>query len=310
MCRMFGFRSAVPSRAHRSLVVAENALAAQSQRHPDGWGIGWFVDDDAYVIKSANAAHASQRFERASHALTSHTFLVHVRRATVGDVDPINAHPFRFGRWLFCHNGTIFGFDQLGPWMQAATHPDLDPQVLGDTDSERLFLWLLSRLDAEGLDRSGRSPSDAARVAGVVRTALADLDAEAQRRGLERPICNVLLTDGRVLVGHKAGMPLFVSSQKFHCAEFPTCKAPKWCMEVVRPANGRVNHLLVASEPIAADENRWEPLQDGTTLALSDDMHLTLLAPEPGWVAPEIPERYRALARPDECLVVPPPPDI
>lgn len=299
MCRMFGFRSAVPSRAHRSLVAAENALAAQSQRHPDGWGIGWFVDDDAYVIKSSNAAHASDRFERASTVLTSHTFLVHVRRATVGDVDPLNAHPFRFGRWLFCHNGTLFGFDQLGPWLRERTHPDLDPLVLGDTDSERLFFWLLTRLDAAGLDRAGRTPSDARRVAEVVRASLFELDAEATRRGLERPICNVLLTDGRLLVGHKAGMPLFLSSQKHQCSEFEVCKAPKWCMEAVRPADGRVNHLLVASEPIASDENRWEPLADGTTLALADDMHLAVLPPPPGWVAPEVPERYRALAAAD-----------
>ena len=65
MCRLFGFRSAQPSTAHRSLAQAENALAQQSLQHPDGWGIGWFVDDDAYVVKSANAAHACERFQNA-----------------------------------------------------------------------------------------------------------------------------------------------------------------------------------------------------------------------------------------------------
>jgi predicted glutamine amidotransferase len=47
VCRLFGFRSSVPSQPHRSLMDAENALAAQSLRHPDGWGIGWFADGDA-----------------------------------------------------------------------------------------------------------------------------------------------------------------------------------------------------------------------------------------------------------------------
>ncbi len=290
---MFGFRSAVPSRAHRSLVEAENALADQSQRHPDGWGIGWFVDDDAYVIKSAHAAHASTRFQRASHRLTSHTFLVHVRRATVGEVDHLNAHPFRFGRWLFCHNGTVFGFDRLAGWLAERTDPSFAPLILGDTDSEHLFYWLLTRLDRAGLDRAGRVPSDANHVASVVRHALLELDGVARERGLERPILNVLLTDGRILVGHKAGMPLFLSSQKHHCAEFATCGAPKWCMEARRPADGRVNHLLLASEPIAADENRWEELDDGTTVALTADMRLSLTLPPAGWVAPVLPERYR-----------------
>ena len=39
MCRLFGFRSSVESRAHNSLVVAENAVANQANQHSDGWGI-------------------------------------------------------------------------------------------------------------------------------------------------------------------------------------------------------------------------------------------------------------------------------
>ena len=294
MCRMFGFRSAVPSRAHRSLMEAENALASQSQFHPDGWGIGWFVDDDAYVIKSANAAHACERFRRASSRLTSDTFLVHVRRATVGVIDHLNAHPFRFGRWLFCHNGTLFGFDQLREWMLADTRPAFHALIAGDTDSEHLFYWLLSRLDRAGVDKSGRTASDAALVGRVIRDALFELDAHATTLDLERPIVNVLLTDGRLMVAHKAGMPLFLSTQKYHCAEFETCAEPnKFCMLDSRPPNAPVNHLLVASEPIAETENRWETLEDGTTLVLDEHFMLATTPPPPDWEAPVLHERYR-----------------
>lgn len=294
MCRMFGFRSAIPGRAHRSLLEAENALADQAQRHPDGWGIGWFVENEAYVIKSGNAAHACMRFEQASHRLTSHTFLVHVRRATVGNVDPLNAHPFRFGRWLFCHNGTLFSFEEgLKDWLLERTNAGLHATILGDTDSEHLFYWLLTRLEAAGIDPIGRDPSDATTVAHIVRDALLELDEEASSRGLERPCVNILLSDGRILVGHRAGLPLFLSTQKFHCADFDTCPATKWCMEEQRPTSGLVNHLLLASEPIGADENRWEDVPDGTTIALSEDFHLLEIGPPEAWVAPTLPERFR-----------------
>ena len=83
MCRLFGFRSILPGRPHRSLHVATNAVAEQSRRHPDGWGIGWFHDDDAYVVKSAAPAFSCPRFEKLASQLSSNTFLVHVRRATV-----------------------------------------------------------------------------------------------------------------------------------------------------------------------------------------------------------------------------------
>ena len=47
MCRLFGFRSNVPSRTHRSLLEAENSVSRQAQRHKDGWGIGYFLGQDA-----------------------------------------------------------------------------------------------------------------------------------------------------------------------------------------------------------------------------------------------------------------------
>ncbi len=290
---MFGFRSSVPSGTHRSLIAAENALADQSQKHPDGWGIGWFVDDEAYVIKSSNAAHACARFERASHRLTSHTFVVHVRRATVGLVDHVNAHPFRFGRWLFAHNGTIFAFDELREWFEEQIDPRFLPLILGDTDSEHLFFFLLTRLEAAGVDRTGRAAADCARIGEIVRAGVLEIDRLARSRGILRPILNVLLTDGRTMIGHKAGMPLFLSTQKRFCADLETCTAPnKSCMEADRP-DGPVNHLLIASEKIAVDQNIWEELEDGTTLTLDLNFLLTLNPPPRDWIAPVLPEHLR-----------------
>lgn len=299
MCRLFGFRSAVPSKAHRSLVVAENALGAQSRLHPDGWGIGWFEDDEAYIIKSANAAHACDRFEKASTVLRSQTFLVHVRRATVGQTDHLNAHPFRHGRWLFAHNGTIFDFEKVAPWLRERTLERFEPLILGDTDSERLFYFLLSRLVEAGVSRTGREVSDPEAVVRVIRQSLFELDATCRELGVLRPIVNVLLTDGRLFTAHRAGMPLHLSTQKHVCADFATCPEPsKVCMLARRPADHPVNHLLVASEPIATEENRWEPVADGSTVALDEAFHLSVTGPPEGWVAPILPEAYRIKAAP------------
>ena len=294
---MFGFRSSVPSSTHQSLLAAENALAVQSLGHPDGWGIGWFVDDDAYVIKSANAAHACDRFRRASERLKSHTFIVHVRRATVGKKgDHLNAHPFRFGRWIFAHNGTLFHFDRLQRWLLEHTDPSLQPLILGDTDSEHLFFFVLSRLQQAGVDRTGRRPSDARLVAKVVRQAGMDLDAWALREGADRPIANMLLTDGRLFVAHRAGMPLHMSTQKRFCPEFHTCPAEKVCMLPSRPEDKPVNHLLLASEHIGGTDNIWEELDDGTTVALDDDMRLHRTDAPIDWVMPVIPDRFKNAA--------------
>ena len=69
MCRLFGFRSSVQSGTHRSLVEAENALVEQSEAHSDGWGMAYYIDRDAYILKSDVAAHNCERFQLASSRL-------------------------------------------------------------------------------------------------------------------------------------------------------------------------------------------------------------------------------------------------
>ncbi|MEN0063254.1 MAG: class II glutamine amidotransferase [Myxococcota bacterium] len=294
MCRIFGFRSAVPSRAHRSLVAAENALATQSIRHPHGWGIGYVKGDDAYVVKSARSAHDCPRFKSACERLTSHTFVVHVRKATVGCIDSLNAHPFRFGRWLFAHNGTIFGFEDRAAHLRDRIDPDLRSHVMGDTDSEHLFFVLLTALRRAGIDRATHDPKDAPVVGQVVRDVLYELDAEARVQQLDRPILNVLLTDGRTFVAHRAGMPMFLSTQKRHCPDADTCPAAnKVCLLARRPVDQSVNHLIVASEPIGA-ENLWEEVPDGTTVVCDERFALTMQGAPRGWVAPVLPEHARS----------------
>ncbi len=303
MCRMFGFRSSVPSRAHRSLLDAENALAAQSVGHPDGWGIGWFVGDDAYVVKSGSAAHGCDRFSRTSQRLASHTFVVHVRRATVGGVDSLNAHPFRFGRWLFAHNGTLFDMEKMRPWLTERTPSAFESQILGDTDSEALFFWLLGRLEAAGIDPHGRDQPCSDATAATVREALLELDEAARELDVLRPLLNVLLTDGRTMIGHRAGMPLHLSTQKAHCPDASTCQAVKVCLERRRPRGHPVNHLLLASERIGTGENLWEKVPDGATVVLDPAIRLRMTAPPDGWIAPEMPDDLRVRAAPS--LVAP-----
>ena len=85
MCRLFGFRSVIPSRVHRSLLAAENALGVQSNDHPDGWGVAFYVDGAPHVTRSPLTALGDSLFHRLSGVVSSQTVLAHVRKATQGD---------------------------------------------------------------------------------------------------------------------------------------------------------------------------------------------------------------------------------
>ena len=297
MCRLFGFRSNVVSGAHRSLVAAENALAHQATAHQDGWGIGYFLGDEAYILKSDAGAADDERFDRISRRLQSHAFVVHVRRATVGQVDYLNSHPFRHGSWVFAHNGTLFGFEGYRDKMLQATLPGHRDLIFGTTDSEHLFYYLMSALTRAGVPDGGRGDFESELAARALRDALTQVYEWALGVDCEQPLMNFILTNGRMFFAQRLGIDLYLASQKVFCRDYADCAEPeKVCMDVARPlehlfrgSSGhrptrKVNHLTVASEPIG-DESIWEMVPDGGLVVVDEALRLSV-HPAPGGFIP------------------------
>lgn len=259
-------------------------MASQASQHPHGWGIGYFVGRDAYILKSADPAHTSDRFRLASSRLRSHTFVVHVRRATVGGTDYLNSHPFRYGRWVFAHNGTVFSFDRMRDWMCERIPEERRQLILGTTDSEHVFHYLLSALESAGVDPYGHQPlEDVEGAANVLRAAVNEIFAKSVEIGAEdHPIINFILTNGDAFFAQRAGKELYLATQKFACADFETCPAEKVCMEATRPFGKNVNHLIVSSERIG-DEDRWESLDQGQMVYLSEQYGIGFLDAPPAF---------------------------
>ena len=95
MCRLFGFRSAVPAAVHTALVTEKNSLVIQSREHKDGWGIAAYgLEPRPTVAHGVGPAHSDPDFHRVSSLVSSHTVVAHVRLASVGAVELRNSHPF------------------------------------------------------------------------------------------------------------------------------------------------------------------------------------------------------------------------
>ena len=79
----------------------------------DGWGIGFFKKNRAYVEKSAARAYHEGRFhdgfQRLARVVSSKFIIAHVRLRTSGPIDECHAHPFvlqfKGQDWIFAHNG-------------------------------------------------------------------------------------------------------------------------------------------------------------------------------------------------------------
>jgi predicted glutamine amidotransferase len=143
MCRLLG----IVSRETTTLPAAlgtdfDEFVALSSGLHSDGWGVAAESGGRRAITLAPEAAHASDAFtETASTSLDAG--IVHLRAATLGlAIGAQNTHPFVHGDLSFAHNGSIRAISDIETLIDA----DLLPSILGDTDSERYLLALVSEL--------------------------------------------------------------------------------------------------------------------------------------------------------------------
>jgi glutamine amidotransferase len=110
----------------------------------DGFGFGWYPTDRQggdvpALFRSVEPAWNDQNLREITQAVESPLFFSHVRAAAGPPIQQTNCHPFRFGNWLFMHNGALAGFGSVKRDLTFAVDPSLYPHIEGTTDSEVLF---------------------------------------------------------------------------------------------------------------------------------------------------------------------------
>jgi len=268
MCRLFGFRSVIPSQVHRSLLAAENALGVQSNEHPDGWGVAFYVDGAPHLTRSPTTALGDALFHRLSGVVSSETVLAHVRKATQGQRTVFNCHPFQYGRWVFAHNGDIPNFEHKRETLIAQVAPRFRRFILGETDSEVLFFLFLTALEVNG---TLAHDYDFCVVSGALKDALNRARELCDTDGT-RALLTIVATNGACLIAAQGGKELYFSTHKTRCSDRSTCASLSPACEAPT-LNGRVNHFIVSSEPLHG-ENVWVPLAAGDIIGVDARMHV------------------------------------
>jgi glutamine amidotransferase len=158
--------------SHSLIAQSQEALEAKLSVNGDGFGIAWYgAKSEPGLYKDILPAWSDSNLLSLCQHISAPLFLAHVRASTEGETARANCHPFTHGNWSFMHNGQTGSFTALRRPLEASLPDHLYALRRGSTDSELLFLLLLSAGLADDPDRACRSVisqlTDTARSVGV-----------------------------------------------------------------------------------------------------------------------------------------------
>ncbi|WP_030691816.1 class II glutamine amidotransferase [Streptomyces globisporus] len=215
MCRWLAY-SGTPVLLDTILYRPTHSLIDQSRfaklgletTNGDGFGVGWYTNESSTpaLLRDVGPAWNNRNLRELADHVRSPLFFAHIRASTGTAVQQSNCHPFRYGRWMFMHNGAITGFHLVRRDLILLIDPSLFAHLEGTTDSEVMFYLALTY----GLDQD--PPGAVARMAGVV-------ERVGREHGVEFPLQMTLaITEGERVWAfrystERASRSLFYSSR-------------------------------------------------------------------------------------------------
>jgi len=257
MCRWLAY-SGSPLLLEELLLKPDHSLIDQSLHsrlgatttNGDGFGIGWYgAEDTPGVFHSIEPAWNDHNLRELAEHLTSPLVFAHIRASTGSAIQQTNCHPFRYGRWLWMHNGLIREFNSVKRDLAFAVDPSLYPLIEGSTDSELFFYLALSL----GLEND--PPSAVERAVGLIETT-------GQAHGVEHPIqMTVATTDGDSLWAFRYSSE-GNSRSLFYSTDVDTLRAQYPDHPVLHKLSAETR--LVVSEPLGDLAGAWNEVPEST----------------------------------------------
>jgi len=232
MCELFAMNADRPAAAGSYLSLLQ-PRGGKTAPHGDGWGVAWYEDRAARIVKDSTPAWASRHLALLTELdIRSQSVIAHIRKANPSRFGPstANTHPFERelnGRsWVFAHNGKLPGLDD------EAVCPDARFRPLGETDSERAFCLILEAVARASEGTDILSPR---RLIEVIRPIVETVSAYGE--------FNFVLGNGDYLIAHAHTRLHSLRQQQFH-------------------GDGGAQGIVLSTAPLTGEP--WLPLRPGS----------------------------------------------
>ena len=269
MCRWLAY-SGSPVTIWDLIYRPEHSLVDQSLHstmgvettNGDGFGIGWYgVGKEPGVFHSVEPAWNDRNLQDIAHHILSPLVFAHIRASTGTAVQQTNCHPFRYGKWLWMHNGGIREFPTVKRDLMMAVDPSLYASIEGSTDTEVFFYLALSL----GLEDN---PPDA------VEQAVGLIEEIGRRHGVEHPMQGTVATsDGENLWAFRYSSE-HDSRSLFYSTDVPKMREMYPDLEILSVVNDEAR--LIVSEPLRELAGAWNEVPESSYLVVQpgpDELH-------------------------------------
>jgi glutamine amidotransferase len=264
------------SRPENSLI--RQSFKARERPEPlngDGFGVGWYAPEitrEPCVFTSITPAWSNRNLINIAEHTKSACFFAHVRAASPGmTVSEVNCHPFRYGRFLWMHNGTIEGFRELKRRLRASLPDELYHAIEGTTDSEHAFMMFLNFLGAK-TESAGASD-----LAGALVKTIWQFEEWEKQIGIKKPsIYNFAVTDGQNIAAVRyvsdpriEPISLYFSKRgRYQCCD----GEPKIIMDCCAEESG----VIVASEHLTNQGGVWTRVAPNHVVMIDGELNVNV----------------------------------
>ncbi|MCC0098308.1 class II glutamine amidotransferase [Streptomyces flavotricini] len=216
----------------------------------DGFGVGWYAANGTpAVLRDVGPAWNNRNLREIADHVQSPLFFAHIRASTGTAVQQTNCHPFRHGRWLWMHNGSIADFHLMRRELFLLVDPQLFNGIEGTTDSEMMFYLALTF----GLEQD--PPGAVARMAGTV-------ERIGHEKGVEFPLqMTVAVTDG-VRVWAFRYSSKGESRSLFYSSRVDTLRTLHPDVEFLQEVSDETR--LIVSEPLGDLPGAWNEVPESS----------------------------------------------
>jgi len=257
MCRWLAY-SGTPVKLEEMLYKPAHSLIDQSLHsrlgvettNGDGFGVGWYGEGSTpAVFKSIEPAWNDRNLREIASHVRSGLVFAHIRASTGTPVQQTNCHPFRYGRWLWMHNGSIARFHDVKRELVLAVDPSLYADIEGSTDSETFFFLALTM----GLEDD--PPAAVERAVGFI-------EHVGRRHGVEHPIqMTVATSDGEKIWAFRYSSE-GTSRSLFYSTDVATLRAQYPDNPILQAVSDETR--LIVSEPLGDLAGAWNQVPESS----------------------------------------------